>query len=177
MELQADPVKEVLGELFSLLEAQETKSAAVLQFLMDQGIATEEKLAPYLEQAGNGSNVKWRAARKRMEYLLTPIQKEDTENTTETDRHIGKEAEQNKTEDVSPDPAAPKAANPQKDDKNKDKDAEKPETEIAASAKAASASAAPKADNTAAGKSAESTARNNGQNDENAQEREEQTPR
>ena len=52
MELQSDPLKEVLGELFALLEAQETQSAAVLQFLKDQGIATEEKLAPYLEQAG-----------------------------------------------------------------------------------------------------------------------------
>src|ERR1700688_1659563 len=101
MELQADPVKEVLGELFTLLEAQETQSAAILQFLKDQGIATEEKLAPYLEQAGNGSSVKWRAARKRMEYLLTPVQKEAT---TSQEEHKGTEAEQDKVASVSPEP-------------------------------------------------------------------------
>jgi hypothetical protein len=79
MEVQTEPLKEILGELFALLEAQETHSMAVLQFLRDQGIATDEKLAPYLEQAGRASNVKWLAARKRMEYLLTPIQKETTD--------------------------------------------------------------------------------------------------
>src|ERR1700730_14087326 len=76
MEVQTEPLKEILGELFALLEAQETQSAAVLQFLRDQGIATDEKLAPYLEQAGRASNIKWLAARKRMEHLLIPIQKE-----------------------------------------------------------------------------------------------------
>ena len=76
MEVQTEPLKEILGELFALLEAQETQSAAVLQFLRDQGIATDEKLAPYLEQAGRASSIKWLAARKRMEHLLIPIQKE-----------------------------------------------------------------------------------------------------
>ena len=76
MEVQTEPLKDILGELFALLEAQETQSAAVLQFLRDQGIATDEKLAPYLEQAGRASNIKWLAARKRMEHLLIPIQKE-----------------------------------------------------------------------------------------------------
>src|SRR5258708_8657189 len=76
METQSDTLKEVLSELFALLEAQETTSAALLQFLKDQGIASDEKLSSYLDQAGRASNVKWRAARMRMEYLLTPIQKE-----------------------------------------------------------------------------------------------------
>ena len=79
MEVQTEPLKEVLGELFALLEAQETNALAILQFLKEQGIATDEKLAPYVEQAGNASSVKWRAARKRMEFLLTPIQKETAE--------------------------------------------------------------------------------------------------
>jgi hypothetical protein len=152
MELQADPVKEVLGDLFTLLEAQETRSAAVLQFLMDQGIATEEKLAPYLEQAGNGSNVKWRAARMRMEYLLTPIEKEASDSAKEGDQHQGQEAEQQKTDAVSPELASSKEADQPEDDKNKDKAAEKPQTEMAATAKAASGNAAPKADNTASEK-------------------------
>ena len=76
METQSDTLKEVLSELFALLEAQETNSAALLQLLKDQGIASDEKLSTYLDQAGRASNVKWRAARMRMEYLLTPIQKE-----------------------------------------------------------------------------------------------------
>jgi hypothetical protein len=76
METQSDTLKEVLSELFALLEAQETSGAALLQLLKDQGIASDEKLSTYLDQAGRASNVKWRAARMRMEYLLTPIQKE-----------------------------------------------------------------------------------------------------
>ena len=75
--VQTEPLKEILNELFSLLETLETNNAALLQFLRDQGIATDEKLSAYLEQAGRASNVKWLAARKRMEYLLNPIQKEE----------------------------------------------------------------------------------------------------
>jgi hypothetical protein len=80
METQSDTLKEVLAELFALLEAQETNSVAVLQLLKDQGITSDETLAPYLDQAGRASNVKWRAARMRMEYLLTPIKKETADN-------------------------------------------------------------------------------------------------
>lgn len=76
MEPNVEPIKEILDELFSLLETFETQSIAIMQFLKDQGIATDEKLAPYLDSAGNASSVKWRAARARMQYLLSPIQKE-----------------------------------------------------------------------------------------------------
>jgi hypothetical protein len=80
MEMQQDRLKEVLSQLFTVLEAQETNCAAVLQLLKDEGIASDEKLATYLNQAGNASNVKWRAARMRMEYPLTPIQKQTSDN-------------------------------------------------------------------------------------------------
>jgi hypothetical protein len=63
-------VKQILDELFSSFEDSETQSAALLLFLKDQGIATEEKLAPYFEQAANTSEVRWRAARVRMGALL-----------------------------------------------------------------------------------------------------------
>ena len=43
MEMQPDSLKEVLSELFALLETQETNSAAVLQLLKDQCIASDEK--------------------------------------------------------------------------------------------------------------------------------------
>jgi hypothetical protein len=94
METQPDAIKEVLSELFALLETQETNSTAVLQLLKDQGIASDEKLSTYLDQAGRASNVRWRAARMRMEYLLTPTQKQTSEN--------------NKSKEAQPKEAQPK---------------------------------------------------------------------
>jgi len=104
METQSDTLKEVLGELFALLEAQETNSAALLQLLKDQGIISDEKLSTYLDQAGRASNVKWRAARMRMEYLLTPIQKE----TADKDKFKQAEAKEAQS---------PEAANKAEEDK------------------------------------------------------------
>jgi hypothetical protein len=63
-------IKQILDDLFSSFEDSETQSAALLLFLKGQGIATEEKLAPYFEQAANTSEVRWRAARVRMGALL-----------------------------------------------------------------------------------------------------------
>jgi uncharacterized low-complexity protein len=61
---------ELLDELFSALEDLETQSAGILQFLKDKGLATDKELAPYLEEAANASEVRWRAARLRMDALL-----------------------------------------------------------------------------------------------------------
>lgn len=112
MEVQTESLKEILGELFTLLEAQETHSVAMLQFLKDQGIATEEKLAPYLEQAGRASNVKWLAARMRMEHLLTPIQKEasDGKKDKEKARETGEEKAVQKNKDADKEKAEPAQA-------------------------------------------------------------------
>src|SRR5712671_3438114 len=97
METQSDALKEVLSELFALLEAQETSSAAVLQLLKDQRIVSDEKLSTYLDQAGRASNVKWRAAPMRMEYLLTPIQKE----TANKDKSKQAEADETQSPEVA----------------------------------------------------------------------------
>jgi hypothetical protein len=83
MEIDANPMREVLDDLFTLLEALETQNIAVLQFLKDQGIAPDDKLAPYLDRAGNASSVRWRAARARMNHLLAPAPEKASEPTAE----------------------------------------------------------------------------------------------
>jgi hypothetical protein len=120
MESNPDPIKEILDELFSLLETLETQSLALTQFLKDQGIATDEKLAPYLDRAGNASSVKWRAARARMQYLLSPVPKQASD--TEKDKNKDKKAESEKApaEKPSTEKAAaeePSAEKPRADQK------------------------------------------------------------
>jgi hypothetical protein len=68
-------VQEMLHELISSLEALETQNTAVLKFLKDKGIARDEELAPYLEQAGNASGVRWLGVRVRMDHLLSSAMK------------------------------------------------------------------------------------------------------
>lgn len=98
METNPEPIKEILEELFSLLESLETQSLALTQFLKDQGIATDERLAPYLDRAGNASSVKWRAARARMQYLLSPIPKGTTDKEKDKNKDENKEPEKSSTE-------------------------------------------------------------------------------
>jgi hypothetical protein len=65
-----NPAQQVLSDLFGYLESLEAQSGAISQFLKERGIATDEQLAPYLKQASDAANVKWRAARVRMEHLF-----------------------------------------------------------------------------------------------------------
>jgi len=92
--------EEFLDQLFSSLESLETQSAAVLQFLKQQNGATDEQLAPYFKQAGNASNVRWRAARLRLMSLLSAAMKD------------AEPAEKPATKGQSAPPAAEDAAKP-----------------------------------------------------------------
>ena len=69
--INEDVAQEILHQLFSSLEALETQCAAILQFLKEKGIASEEELAVHFEQAGNASSIRWRAARLRIDHLLS----------------------------------------------------------------------------------------------------------
>lgn len=84
-------VQQILAELLSSLEPLETQNVALLQFLKAKGIATDEELAPFLEQAGNASNVRWRAVGVRTSALISSAMK-PTEQAVETGATKNKQA-------------------------------------------------------------------------------------
>jgi hypothetical protein len=90
-------VQQIFDELLSSLEPLETQNAALLQFLKAKGIATDEELAPFLEQAGNASNVRWLGARVRIRSLISSAMKPAEQPT---------ENESAKSGAKSPEPAA-----------------------------------------------------------------------
>ena len=114
-------VEQMLDDLFSSFEDSETQSAATLLFLKHQGLATDEQLAPFLEQAGNASNVRWRAARVRMGALLASAMK-----TPEA----GAEKKIAASQERSPEPtanASPEGAAAQTSEKKSKSDSQKKE--------------------------------------------------
>ncbi len=72
--MDRDAVKEILDVLFSNMEKLETETEGIKQFLKEKKKVTDAQLAPYMEQAGKTSNVKWRAARVRIEYLIAGME-------------------------------------------------------------------------------------------------------
>lgn len=75
--------QEILDDLIPSLEALESKSEAVLEFLKHEGIASDEKLAPYLERAASASNVRWLGVRVRIERLLSAAEKDSAKKRDE----------------------------------------------------------------------------------------------
>lgn len=86
-------LQQVFEELLPSLEALDTKCAAILQFLKTKGIATDDELAPYFEEAGNASSVRWRAARVRINHLLFTPQAEEKDKGKQSGESSEKTAE------------------------------------------------------------------------------------
>ncbi len=129
--MNADVAKELLNELSASLEALETRNAALLQFLKDKGIVTDEQLAPYLDQAGNASSVRWVAAKVRLERVFGAAAREEEKalqrvNETEpkNDSKAEQQQETNRQFEDADKTAEPKAVakeNPQKTTETPDK--------------------------------------------------------
>ena len=105
--MNSDVIKEVLHTLFSHLEKLETHTEALMQFMKEKEQVTDAQLAPYLEKAGNASNVRWRAARVRIEYLLSEAEMDES-------REREKNAEQAKSAEPGekPEKVAKKSSTP-----------------------------------------------------------------
>jgi hypothetical protein len=84
--MNVDLAQELLNELGSSLENLETQHAALLQFLKDNGILTDDQFAPYLAQAGKASGVRWRAAHIRLESLFR-TERQQEEKLKENEQH------------------------------------------------------------------------------------------
>jgi hypothetical protein len=89
--MDTETTQRILEELVPTFERLETQSAAVVHFLKAKGIANDEELAPYLEQAANASSIRWGAIPLRMARLLASVQK-NTENASEVNKFKAEEA-------------------------------------------------------------------------------------
>jgi hypothetical protein len=118
-------VQEILDDLIPSLEALEAKSTAALEFLKREGIASDEKLAPYLEQAASTSNVRWLGVRVRIERLLSAAEKDSAKKQTEKEE---KKPETDPTKAAQASQSQPetgdnsKSAGPENQNENTEKD-------------------------------------------------------
>jgi hypothetical protein len=63
-------IDEILDDFASTFQASETRSLAIERFLKNKKIASEDELKPFLEEAGNASEIEWRATRLRLHHLF-----------------------------------------------------------------------------------------------------------
>jgi len=129
-----EAMKEVLNELFSHLERLETQNEAILQFLKEKKRVTDKQLAPYLEQAGNASSVRWRAARVRIDHLLEP---EHPEKEIKLGKRPELHEESSRAESSDEDSAAALVGDKKAESSDKDSKKEEPAATEAAQARSA----------------------------------------
>jgi len=106
-----NPTEEVLNDLFRHLEVLETQNAAILKLLKDKKLITEKKFSSYLEQAAVASDIKWRAARVRMEHLFANALEPKTPSSSSKTREVPEtgEGKQEPPKTVSSDAQAKEA--------------------------------------------------------------------
>jgi hypothetical protein len=119
----------ILDELFSSLEVLETQTAAVLQFLKEKASASDEQLAPFLEQAGKASSTKRRAARVRIDYLISGIA-DPPQKVVERDVAKGEKKPPEPTAGKPKEKAHEKDGEEQSDQRKKTQDETEAKTEV-----------------------------------------------
>ena len=116
--------QELLNELGSSLENLEARHAALLEFLKDKGIVTDEQIAPYLGRAGDASNVRWRAVHVRLEHLISATEQREQQAAKQREERKASETETHPEEDSrqadGPRQSAMKSAKP-KEQANEEK--------------------------------------------------------
>jgi hypothetical protein len=119
-------LQQIFDELLSSFEPLETQIAALAQFLKAKGIASDEELAPFLNQAGNASDVRWRAARARIRSLISSAMKavgpepaKTAPKAPEPASETSKETSEGKKPDSDVETSQATAGNKNKDDENK----------------------------------------------------------
>lgn len=92
--MDVDVAKELLNELGASLEELEKQQGAVVQFLKEKGIVSDDQLAPYLEQAGNASSVRWRATRVRLEHVFSTAAEREEKAARQREKRAEPQAQQ-----------------------------------------------------------------------------------
>ena len=69
--MDEESLQQLFAELIESIEPLEAKHAALLQLLKSKGVVTDEELAPFLGQAGNASDIRWRAVKLRTHALVS----------------------------------------------------------------------------------------------------------
>ena len=80
--------EELLHQLGESLESLETQVGALLEFLKDTRLVSDDQLAPYLKRASDASSVRWRATRVRLEHVFAMAAEKDSQRAKQAEERI-----------------------------------------------------------------------------------------
>lgn len=123
--MDPEVLQQVLDELLPTLEAMEAQNAAILQFLKDRYILSDEDLAPFREKAGNASSVRWLGTRLRVKHILEGAARAAELSEEKKSPPAEQKSAESKPAEAKPAEATP--ANARKDQPAKD---QPPKTEL-----------------------------------------------